>query len=90
VLLALGVAPAYRRGGLAGRLLADHLALDRVASWEATVSVAERDWVEPLDVDVRFAIARRLLERVGFELRPAPPSLSRIDPWAIRGERRPG
>jgi ribosomal protein S18 acetylase RimI-like enzyme len=89
-LLALGVAPGYRRGGLAGRLLAEHLALEPAVSWEATVTVAERDWVDPLDVDVRASIARRLLERAGFALRPAPPSISRIDPWAIRGERPPG
>jgi acetoin utilization protein AcuC len=89
-LLALGVAPSSRRGGLAGRLLAEHLALEPDATWSTTVTVAERDWIEPLDVDTRASIVRRLLERAGFDVRPAPPAISRIDPWAVHAQRRAG
>ena len=89
-LLALGVAPAARRAGLAGRLLDAHVALEPAATWEATVTVAERDWVDPLDVTLRTSIARRLLERAGFVLQPVPPPVARIDPWALQLERRGG
>jgi acetoin utilization protein AcuC len=84
-LLALGVAPACRRAGLATRLLGAHVASVRPGdeAWEALVTVAERDVVEPLAVDVRRAIARRLLEGVGFVVRQPPPEVSRIDPGAV-------
>ena len=49
----------------------------------ATVGVAERDWVEPLDIELRQDIARRLLAGAGFELRRPSPDLARDDPWAV-------
>jgi GNAT superfamily N-acetyltransferase len=61
-LLALGVAPDLRRRGLASRLLAASTA-DR-----AEVTVAERDPLEPLDVDLRMSVARRLLGSAGFDV----------------------
>jgi len=86
-LLALGVAPAFRRQGLAGRLLGA-LAARVGGEIEALVTVAERDPVEPLDHALRTSIARRLLERVGFAVEPAAAPLIRVDPHALRGIRR--
>jgi acetoin utilization protein AcuC len=59
-LIALGVAPAHRQRGLAAGLLAASPAT------HATVTMAERDPVEPLDVALRIPFARRLLEGAGF------------------------
>lgn len=85
-LLALGVAPGFRRQGLAGRLLGALVAQVN-GEIEALVTVAERDPVEPLDHALRASIARRLLERAGFEVEPAPSPLSRVDPYALRAIR---
>jgi acetoin utilization protein AcuC len=85
-LLALGVAPAFRRQGLGSALLKALVAGRPAGSaMTAQVGVAERDWVEPLDVETRRDIARRLLTVAGFELRAVSPDLSRDDPWAIAG-----
>ncbi len=59
-LIALGVAPAYRRRGIARALLAAS------AGTRAEVTIAERDPVEPMDVVIRLGVARRLLEGAGF------------------------
>jgi ribosomal protein S18 acetylase RimI-like enzyme len=83
-LLALGVAPRFRRQGLATQLLRDH----GDAGSNAWVSMAERDVVEPLPYDVRMSIARKLLVRAGYEVRPADPEARAIDPDAILGERQ--
>jgi ribosomal protein S18 acetylase RimI-like enzyme len=90
-LIAVGVAPAWRRAGLAGALLRA-LADGRPAgaAMEARVGVAERDVVEPLPVETRIAVARRLLERAGFATRPVPPDVARDDRWAIAGRLEPG
>ena len=72
-------APRCARGARAG------------ATWEATVTVAERDWVDPLDVTLR-TIDREAApgaRRVRAS-RPVPPSVARIDPWALQLERRGG
>ena len=90
-LLALGVAPAFRRRGLATRLLADHLAAGgehAVRPVWAAVGVAERDVVEPLDHALRIEIARRLLGGAGFTVGPAPDPVGRVDPTAIVATRR--
>jgi acetoin utilization protein AcuC len=83
-LLALGVAPGQRRRGLGGALLAA-LVADRPPGvpLAASVNVAERDVVEPLDVGLRMDIAGRLLRGAGFELVPVSPDVRRDDPWAI-------
>jgi len=83
-LLALGVAPGYRRQGIATALLA-RLVADRpaAAAMRAVVNVAERDVVEPLDVSLRIDLAARLLARAGFVPGAVSPSLRRDDPWAI-------
>ncbi len=80
-LLALGVAPAHRRGGLAGRLLAASPAQ------RAQITVAERDPYDPIDRATRAAVSRRLLERAGFRVERAPDPLGAADAYAIRAER---
>jgi GNAT superfamily N-acetyltransferase len=89
-LLALGVAPAHRRRGLARGLLRA-LVDGRPAgvAMTAAVGVAERDVVEPLDVEVRRDVARRLLASAGFEPRAVSPDVARDDPWAISGRLAP-
>jgi len=87
-LLALGVAPAWRRDGLAGRLLAEHLAvIGPGRPVTVHVGVAERDVVEPLDHALRMDIARRLLLGAGFDVERAPDPLGRVNPWAIVARR---
>ncbi|HEY7589836.1 MAG TPA: acetoin utilization AcuC family protein [Candidatus Limnocylindrales bacterium] len=89
-LLALGVAPGHRRRGLGSRLL-EALAARVDGPLEATVSVAERDSVEPLDRGLRTSIARRLFERAGFSLADADRRLVRVDQGAVHAIRhRPG
>ncbi len=78
-LLGLGVAPALRGQGLAGRLLAEHA----VSGTLASVTLAERDVIEPLDRGLRASIARRLLEGAGFELKPTDGAIRAVDPLAI-------
>jgi acetoin utilization protein AcuC len=88
-LIALGVAPGWRRAGLGGRLLAEHLAtMPAGASVSATVTAAERDPIEPLPLEQRATIARRLLSGAGFEIARAPDPLGRADPGAITAIRR--
>jgi ribosomal protein S18 acetylase RimI-like enzyme len=88
-LLALGVAPTYRQRGLAGALLAALMTSSRAVETEfhAEIAIGERDPIEPLDRAVRASIARRLLERAGFEPRPADADLHAADPHAIRAVR---
>jgi acetoin utilization protein AcuC len=88
-LLALGVAPALRRRGLAGRLLAAHLtSAEPGRPIRARIGVAERDVVEPLERSLRMDIARRLLVSAGFVVDRAPDPVGRVDPLAIVATRR--
>lgn len=88
-ILAVSVAPAARRLGLARELLARHVAsYEPATAWSATVTGAERDPVEPLDRTLRASIARRLLEQTGFEVQPAGGPLGRADPDALQATRR--
>jgi acetoin utilization protein AcuC len=88
-LLAIGVAPAWRRHGLAGRLLAAHVDGMRPGDTElvAEVTVGERDPVDPLPREVRRAIAERLLTGAGFHVAPAEPAVQSADPAAVRATR---
>lgn len=88
-ILAMGVAPGWRRHGLAARLLAARLEWTRPGdvAHEALITVAERDPVEPLDVGIRNAIARRLLTGAGFDIAPAGGAIGSADPTAIRAKR---
>jgi acetoin utilization protein AcuC len=83
-LLAVGVAPGRRGAGL-GRALLRRLVdgCPPRTAMEARIGVAERDVVEPADGAVRLAIARRLLEGAGFELRPVSPDTARGDPRTV-------
>ncbi len=77
VLLALGVAPAWRREGLATALL-------RVSAAQAAeVTVAERDPVDPVPHRERASIARRLFASCGFSVSPAEAPVRGVDPAAI-------
>ena len=49
----------------------------------ATITVAERDPIEPLDHALRASIARRLFEGAGFEVRPASGRIRGVDPRAL-------
>ncbi len=85
-ILGVGVAPAFRRRGLAGALLAACVSVGRPGDVDhaATITVAERDPIEPLDVALRGRIARRLLEGAGFRVRPADaPAVRAADPSAV-------
>ncbi len=88
-LLALGVAPAARRRGLAGRLLEAHLAGLRPGDnpVSATVTAAERDPVAPLTRAERAAIAGSLLTGAGFEVSRAPGPPGEADPGALHARR---
>jgi hypothetical protein len=57
---------------------------------EARIGVAERDWVDPLPIEVRTAVARKLLIGAGFEIGRVHPDIARDDPWAISASRAPG
>ena len=88
-LLALGVAPDWRRQGLATRLLTTRLESSRPGDMdhEALITVGERDPLEPLDVATRVTIARRLLTGAGFALTSPGGAIGAADPTAIRGLR---
>jgi len=88
-LLALGVAPPFRRRGLAGRLLAEHVGgAPPGQTSRAAIGAGERDVVEPLDHATRMTIARRLLEGAGFDVSRAPDPIGRLDPRSISAVRR--
>ena len=84
-LLGIGVAPGWRRRGLAGQLLAAHIEGMRPGDVDlvAEVTAAERDPLDPLDGALRRSIARRLLEAAGFRVTPAEGPVRAADPAAI-------
>ncbi len=87
-LLAVGVAPAFRGGGIGRSLLAVLVAACPArTAMEARVGVGERDAVEPADIETRLEIARRLLAGAGFALRATPPDLARDDRWTLIARR---
>ena len=90
VLLAVGVAPAWRGRGL-GRALLGRLVSERpaAAGMSATVNVAERDVADPADVAQRIEVATRLLQGAGFALVAVSPDVRRDDPWAIAAQLPP-
>ena len=91
--LGVWVAPPARRRGLATEMLTRHVATAFPSSgagggpWHATVTVGERDPVEPLDHALRISIARRILERAGFEPTDPPERVTAVDPRAIAAVR---
>jgi acetoin utilization protein AcuC len=87
-LLALGVAPTFRRQGIGAALLdACIKAGDPDAEYAVDITLAERDPIEPFDRVLRARIAGRLLERAGFRIRSADPALRGPDPAALRAVR---
>jgi acetoin utilization protein AcuC len=88
--LVIGVAPAWRRQSLATRLLGAHIKqFGRAGTpWTASVSLAERDPVEPLDRALRSTIAARLFERAGFSREEPDERLRQVDPGAVQFVRR--
>lgn len=90
-LVALGVAPDWRRRGLATRLLQAHVADPTMVGVEQTaeITVAERDVVEPLEHGVRVSIARRLLDGAGYAVTAGDPTVRLVDPRALRAVRPP-
>ena len=87
-LIAVGVAPAHRRAGLAGAMLREHLvARSEGERWEALVTLAERDPIEPLARATREHIARRLLEGSGFTLMGPSGNIAVADPGALTARR---
>lgn len=89
VLLGLGVAPAHRGRGLGRELLRRHVesAGTPGESWEALVTVGERDPVDPLPRSTRAGIARRLLEGSGFRVERPAGLVGSADPAALIGRR---
>ena len=90
-LLAVGVAPGWRRAGLARELL--HALVEGRqpgVALEAAIGSAERDVVEPADVATRIAVGRRLLTGAGFALGTPPPDVTRDDRFAIAARLDPG
>jgi acetoin utilization protein AcuC len=87
--LAVGVAPAYRRRGLA-RALLGALVTNDDGGLHAEVTIGERDPNEPLERSVRGSVARRLLEGAGFEIRPADDDVRMADSAAFRAARPSG
>jgi len=89
-LLAVGVAPDWRGAGLASAMLRA-LVESRPAgvALEAEIGTAERDAVDPVPVETRMAVARRLLEGAGFVVRAPSPDISRDDRFAIAARLAP-
>jgi acetoin utilization protein AcuC len=83
-LAALGVAPEWRRQGIAGSLLRA-LAIrqeERGRGLVALHTTAERDPFDPLPREVRRSVAKGLLRGAGFQPVPVPAALAAADPAA--------
>ena len=80
-LLALGVAPAFRRRGVGSNLLTGS------AADAAEIAVGERDPFDPLPIEVRRDISRRLLRRAGFTVDEVRVASRGLDHATIRGTR---
>lgn len=91
-LLALGIAPAQRGAGLGSEILRRHLSAHEEPGqgWDAAVTLAERDPVEPLPRATRAGIARRLLEDAGFSVERAAGAVGTADPGALVAHRAGG
>ncbi len=83
-LVALGVAPEYRRGGLATAML--RAVVDEAArggrALVALHTVADRDPIDPLPRAARRGVAEALAHRAGMTVAPAPTRIAAVDPDA--------
>jgi acetoin utilization protein AcuC len=86
-LVALGVAPEWRRSGLAGAMLRAVVAEQdrRGRGLVALHTAAERDPIDPLPRAVRRGVAERLLTDAGLGVAVAPARLTAVDPDARVG-----
>ena len=83
-LVALGVAPDWRRGGLATAMLRAVVEAT-TSSGRALVAlhtVADRDVIDPLPRAVRRGAAEELARRAGMTVAPAPARVLAVDPDA--------
>ena len=83
-LVALGVAPEWRRGGMATAMLRA-LVTEQDRRGRALIALhtaAERDPIDPLPRAVRREVAERLAARAGLIAAPVPPHVSAADPDA--------
>jgi acetoin utilization protein AcuC len=79
-ILAIGVAPDVRRRGLGRELLRRHLDAHPAATrWEAELTVAERDWLDPDPITDPQAIAAALFGGAGFRARTPSDGSGRVD-----------
>jgi acetoin utilization protein AcuC len=90
-LVALGVAPEWRRRGAATAMLRALVEEQdrRGRALVALHTVAERDPLDPLPPAVRRGVAEGLLTLAGFTVTPAPPRITAVDPDARLGVRLP-
>ena len=86
-ILAIGVAPEFRRQGVATTLLEACVARGTANEFTVDSTLAERDPIEPLDRDVRADIARRLLLRAGFLPASSSSNQTHADPGAFMAVR---
>jgi acetoin utilization protein AcuC len=90
-LAALGVAPEWRRRGLAAALLVALVEAStlRGCALAALHTVAERDHVEPLPAAVRRDVAERLFRGAGMAAIAVPPGIATADRDASAAARVP-
>jgi acetoin utilization protein AcuC len=83
-LVALGVAPDWRREGVATAML--RAVVEEVTrggrALVALHTVADRDPIDPLPRAVRRGLAEELARRSGMAVSPAPPRIAAVDPDA--------
>jgi acetoin utilization protein AcuC len=84
-LVALGVAPEWRRGGVATATLRALIAEEdrRGRALVALHTVAERDPMDPLPRAVRRGVAESLCTSAGLTVAPAPSHIAAADPDAF-------
>ena len=90
-LVALGVAPEWRRGGIAAALLRALVEEQdrRGRALAALHTAAERDPIDPLPRAVRRGVAQALAVGSGMTCIPAPPRVLEVDPEALLALRLP-
>jgi acetoin utilization protein AcuC len=90
-LVALGVAPEWRRAGVARALLRSlaDVTANRGRTLAALHTLAERDPLDPLPRAVRRGVAESLARQAGMTILPAPAHVVAADPEAFVAVRLP-